>query len=102
MSTLPSNAQIYISSDQLMMSRLSSLVRRLRSAVTGTRTPRARRSFRFWTVSFTFVAYRTWRWWLATAVAFRKMVLIGFWVASSHESAVHPIGTPCETDGVQP
>ncbi|RIU52063.1 stage II sporulation protein M, partial [Klebsiella pneumoniae] len=47
---------------------------------------------------FPVVAYRTWRWWLATAVAFfAVVVLIGFWVAGSHE-VQSAIGTPTEID----
>lgn len=86
------------SSDQLMTGRLSSLVARARSAVTGAHAPRTRTFIRFWTVSFPVVAYRTWRWWLATAVAFfAVVVLIGFWVAGSHE-VQSAIGTPTEID----
>lgn len=49
-------------------------------------------------MSFPVVAYRTWRWWLATAVAFfAVVVLIGFWVAGSHE-VQSAIGTPTEID----
>lgn len=86
------------SSDQLMTGRLSSLVARARSAVTGAHAPLTRTFIRFWTVSFPVVAYRTWRWWLATAVAFfAVVVLIGFWVAGSHE-VQSAIGTPTEID----
>ncbi|MBO1548302.1 stage II sporulation protein M, partial [Brucella melitensis] len=68
------------------------------SAVTGAHAPLTRTFIRFWTVSFPVVAYRTWRWWLATAVAFfAVVVLIGFWVAGSHE-VQSAIGTPTEID----
>ena len=58
------------SSDSVLVGRLSSLVARARSAVTGAHAPLWSEFIRFWTVSFPVVAYRSWRWWLATAVAF--------------------------------
>ncbi len=42
------------------------LVARARSAVTGAHAPLWSEFVRFWTVSFPVVAYRSWRWWLAT------------------------------------
>jgi uncharacterized membrane protein SpoIIM required for sporulation len=53
---------------------------------------------RFWTVSFPVVAYRTWRWWLGTAVAFfAVVVVIAFWVAGNPE-VQSAIGTPSDID----
>jgi uncharacterized membrane protein SpoIIM required for sporulation len=86
------------SSDSLLVGRLSSLVARARAAVTGAHAPLSNTFTRFWTVSFPVVAYRAWRWWLATAVAFFAVaVVIGFWVAGNPEvQAV--IGTPRDID----
>ena len=86
------------SSDSLLIGRLSSLVARARSVVTGAHAPLSSTFVRFWTVSFPVVAYRTWRWWLGTAVAFFAVVLvIGFWVAGSPE-VQSAIGTPSDID----
>ncbi len=84
------------SSDSLVTGRLSSLVARARSAVTGAHAPLTSTFIRFWTVSFPVVAYRAWRWWLATAAAFFAVVLvIAFWVAGSPE-VQSAIGTPTD------
>ena len=58
------------STDSVLVGRLSGLVARARSAVTGAHAPLWSEFARFWTVSFPVVAYRAWRWWLGTAVAF--------------------------------
>ncbi|WP_445167413.1 stage II sporulation protein M [Mycolicibacterium sp. Dal123E01] len=74
------------SSDSVLVGRLSSLVARARAAVTGAHAPMWHEFARFWTVSFPVVAYRAWRWWLATAVVFfAVVVVIGIWVAGNHE-----------------
>jgi uncharacterized membrane protein SpoIIM required for sporulation len=53
---------------------------------------------RFWTVSFPVVAYRSWRWWLGTAVVFFIVtVVIGGWVAASTDVRA-AIGTPSELE----
>ncbi|KAA1250147.1 stage II sporulation protein M [Mycobacterium simiae] len=84
------------SSDSVLVGRLSSLVARARAAVTGAHAPLTSTFIRFWTVSFPVVAYRAWRWWLATAVAFfAVVVLIAFWVAGSPEVQSF-IGTPAD------
>jgi uncharacterized membrane protein SpoIIM required for sporulation len=87
-----------IGSDSMLVGRLSSLVARARAAVTGAHAPLSRTFTRFWTVSFPVVAYRAWRWWLATAVAFFVVaVVIAFWVAGNPEvQAV--VGTPRDID----
>ena len=86
------------SSDSVLVGRLSSLVARARSAVTGAHAPLWSEFTRFWTVSFPVVAYRAWRWWLATAVAFFAVVaVIGFWVAGNPE-VQSALGTPEEID----
>jgi uncharacterized membrane protein SpoIIM required for sporulation len=86
------------SSDSLMIGRLSSLIARARSAVTGAHAPLSSAFIRFWTVSFPVVAYRSWRWWLGTAVAFFAVVLvIAFWVAGNPE-VQSAVGTPTDID----
>jgi uncharacterized membrane protein SpoIIM required for sporulation len=87
-----------IGSDSLLIGRLSSLIARARAAVTGAHAPLSSAFIRFWTVSFPVVAYRAWRWWLATAVAFFTVVaVIGFWVAGNPE-VQSALGTPTDID----
>lgn len=87
-----------VSSDSLVTGRLSSLVARARSAVTGAYAPMSSTVVRFWTVSFPVVAYRAWRWWLATAVAFFAVVVVmALWVAGNPE-VQSMLGTPAEID----
>ena len=86
------------SSDSVLVGRLSSLVARARSAVTGAHAPLTSEFVRFWTVSFPVVAYQAWRWWLGTAVVFFAVsALIAFWVAGTPEVQA-TIGTPHEID----
>ncbi len=86
------------SSDSLLIGRLSSLIARARSVVTGAHAPLSRTLARFWTVSFPVVAYRTWRWWLGTAVAFFAVaVVIAIWVAVNPE-VQSALGTPSDID----
>jgi uncharacterized membrane protein SpoIIM required for sporulation len=84
------------SSDSALVGRLSSLVARARAAVTGAHAPLWSEFIRFFTVSFPVVAYRAWRWWLATAVLFAVVTaLIAVWVMGSPE-VQSVIGTPSE------
>jgi uncharacterized membrane protein SpoIIM required for sporulation len=86
------------SSDSALIGRLSTLVARSRAAVTGAHAPLTSELIRFWTVSFPVVAYRAWRWWLATAVAFFAVTaIIALWVMGSPE-VQSTIGTPSEID----
>ena len=86
------------STDTVLVGRLSTLVARARSAVTGAHAPLWSEFARFCTVSFPVVAYRAWRWWLATAVAFFAVaVVIAFWVAGNHE-VQSALSTPEEID----
>ena len=86
------------SSDSLLTGRLSSLVARARSVVTGAHAPLSSTFTRFWTVSFPVVAYRTWRWWVGTAAAFFAVaVVITMWVAGNPE-VQSAIGTPSDID----
>ncbi|MET0900963.1 MAG: stage II sporulation protein M [Mycobacterium sp.] len=86
------------STDSVLVGRLSTLVARARAAVTGAHAPLWSEFARFWTVSFPVVAYRAWRWWLASAVAFFVVAtVIGFWVAGNPE-VQSTIGTPTDID----
>lgn len=86
------------SSDSLLIGRLSSLVARARSVVTGAHAPLSNTFVRFWTVSFPVVAYRSWRWWLGTAAGFFAVVLLmAFWVAGSPE-VQSAAGTPSDIE----
>lgn len=86
------------SSDSVLIGRLSSLVARARSVVTGAHAPLSRTFTRFWTVSFPVVAYRSWRWWLGTAAAFLAVVVvIALWVAGNPE-VQSAVGTPSDID----
>lgn len=86
------------STDSVLIARLSALVARARSAVTGAHAPLWRDFFRFWTVSFPVVAYRAWRWWLATGVLFTAVaVLIAAWVAGNPDVR-SALGTPEELE----
>jgi uncharacterized membrane protein SpoIIM required for sporulation len=86
------------SSDSALVGRLSSLVARARSAVTGAHAPLWSEFARFWTVSFPVVAYRAWRWWLASALAFFAVtVVVAFWVAGNPEVQA-AVATPSEID----
>jgi uncharacterized membrane protein SpoIIM required for sporulation len=84
------------SSDSALVGSLSSLVARARAAITGAHAPLSSEFTRFWTVSFPVVAYRAWRWWLATAVVFFAVATaIALWVIGSPE-VQSTIGTPSE------
>jgi len=74
------------STDSVLIGRLSGLVAQARAAVTGAHAPLWSEFVRFWTVSFPVIAYRSWRWWLGTAVAFFfVVVLVALWVSGNHE-----------------
>ncbi|BBZ11649.1 stage II sporulation protein M [Mycobacterium branderi] len=86
------------SSDSVLIGRLSTLVARARAAVTGAHAPLSGEFARFWTVGFPVVAYRTWRWWLATAVLFfAATAAVAIWVSGSAEVQA-TIGTPSDID----
>jgi uncharacterized membrane protein SpoIIM required for sporulation len=86
------------SNDSLLIGRLSSLVARARSAVTGAHAPLWSELIRFFTVSFPVVAYRAWRWWLGTAVAFLFVaVLVAMWMSGNHE-VQSSLKTPSEIE----
>jgi uncharacterized membrane protein SpoIIM required for sporulation len=86
------------SSDSVLIGRLSTLVARARAAVTGAHAPLSSEFIRFWTVSFPVVAYRTWRWWLATGVLFfAAAAVVAAWVSASPEVQA-TIGTQSDID----
>ncbi|MCV7368246.1 hypothetical protein CRI77_05865 [Mycolicibacterium duvalii] len=86
------------STDQVLVGKLSGLVARARAAVSGAHAPLWQEFVRFWTVSFPVVAYRSWRWWLGSGVAFFAVaVVIGVWVAT-HPEVQAAVGTPAEID----
>ncbi|MDA0249844.1 MAG: stage II sporulation protein M [Actinomycetota bacterium] len=86
------------STDSVLIGRLSALVARARSAVTGAHAPLWRDFIRFWTVSFPVVAYRARWWWLVTAVAFFAVAgLIALWVTGNPEVRA-ALGTPAEIE----
>ena len=86
------------STDAVLIGRLSGLVARARSAVTGAHAPLWSEFARFWTVSFPVIAYRAWRWWLGTAIVFFFVTaLIAIWVSGNHELQAS-MKTPSEID----
>lgn len=84
------------SADPILVGRLSALVARARSAVTGAHTPAWREFVRFFTVSFPVVAYRARWWWLATSVAFLLVsTVVAVWVGQNPDVQA-TIATPEE------
>lgn len=82
--------------DDVVVARLSGLVARARTAVTGAHAPLWSEFTRFWTVSFPVVAYRSWRWWAGSAAAFFVVAaVIAVWVEHSPEVQAI-IGTPSD------
>jgi uncharacterized membrane protein SpoIIM required for sporulation len=74
------------STDALLIGRLSGLVARARSAVTGAHAPLWSEFIRFFTVSFPVVVYQAWRWWLGTALGFLFVsALVALWISGNHE-----------------
>lgn len=68
--------------DPALVSRLSSLVARARSATTGAHTPAWRDAARFATVTFPAAAYRCRWWWLGTALtSVLTSAALGIWIA---------------------
>lgn len=87
-----------VSSDGVLIGKLSGLVARARSVVTGAHAPLWSEFARFWTVSFPVVAYRSWRWWLGSAIGFFIVTtLIAGWIAGNPEVQA-AFGTPSEID----
>ncbi|MGP4112603.1 stage II sporulation protein M [Streptomyces sp. 4N509B] len=78
-------SQIQSSSpDPALVSRLTSLVARARSAVVGTRRATWRDAARFFTVAFPAACYRSRHWWVTTGVLFVLVVAaLGWWIAAT-------------------
>lgn len=71
-------------SDPALTARLSGLLARARSVVTGAHTPAWSAVARFFTVAFPAAAYRCRWWWLGTAVgALALAAIVGWWIADS-------------------
>ncbi len=68
--------------DPLLTARLSALVARARSAITGSSEASWRDIARFFTVSFPAALYRTRRWWFgAAAMSLLVALAVGWWIA---------------------
>jgi uncharacterized membrane protein SpoIIM required for sporulation len=84
------------SPDPELVGRLSTLVARARSAVTGAHNPAWKDLARFFTVVFPAAVFRAWRWWAAVAVlSLAVAVLAGAWVAGSPQAQA-AVGTQAE------
>jgi uncharacterized membrane protein SpoIIM required for sporulation len=67
--------------DPALVGRLSSLVARARSAVTGSDAPAWRDLATFFTITYPAALYRSMRWWVAVAAVFVLVTgIVGFWV----------------------
>jgi len=74
------------SPDPALVGRLSSLVARARSAVTGAHTPAWKELARFFAAGFPAAVYRSRRWWVPTAVLCCLIAaVVGWWVAVTPE-----------------
>ena len=74
------------SPDPALVARLTTLVARARSAVTGSHSPAWKDAARFFTVSYPAALYRSLRWWAPVGLAFCLAgLVVGAWVASSPE-----------------
>lgn len=72
--------------DPQLTGRLSRLVARARSTVTGTRRPSWRDVVRFLTQGFPAAVYRSRRWWVSTALlSVAVAVLLGWWIGTTPE-----------------
>ncbi|MGW8400515.1 stage II sporulation protein M [Streptomyces lydicus] len=80
--------------DPALTSRLTSLVARARSTVTGARKASWRDTARFFTTAFPAAVYRLRHWWVPTAVLSTVVAaLLGWWVAA-HPEVQAAIGAP--------
>jgi uncharacterized membrane protein SpoIIM required for sporulation len=80
--------------DPALVGRLTQLVARARSAVTGARTASWRDAARFFTAAFPAAVYRSRRWWIPTALlSIAVGSLIGWWIAT-HPEVQATIGAP--------
>ncbi|MDK9501491.1 stage II sporulation protein M [Streptomyces katrae] len=80
--------------DPMLTARLTQLVARARSTVTGTRRAGWRDAARFFTEGFPAAVYRSRRWWIPTALLSTALgVLIGWWIAA-HPEVQSAVATP--------
>lgn len=80
--------------DPALTSRLTSLVARARSTVTGARKATWRDTARFFTTAFPAAVYRLRHWWIPTAILSTAVAaLIGWWIAA-HPEVQAAIGAP--------
>ncbi|UKY50589.1 stage II sporulation protein M [Streptomyces inhibens] len=80
--------------DPALTSRLTSLVARARSTVTGARKASWRDAARFFTTAFPAAVYRLRHWWIPTAILSTVVAaLIGWWI-SAHPEVQAAIGAP--------
>ncbi|MEU6019742.1 stage II sporulation protein M [Streptomyces sp. NPDC047515] len=72
--------------DPMLTARLTQLVARARSAVTGTRRATWRDATRFLTIGFPAAVYRSRQWWIPTAVFSTLLAaVIGWWIGTHPE-----------------
>ncbi|MGX2996886.1 stage II sporulation protein M [Streptomyces sp. JNUCC 64] len=82
--------------DPQLVGRLTQLVARARTTVTGTRRASWRDVTRFLSHGFPAALYRTRRWWVPTAILSTLVaVLIGWWIAA-HPEVQASIGAPAD------
>ncbi|WP_043264590.1 stage II sporulation protein M [Streptomyces sp. CT34] len=82
--------------DPALTGRLTSLVARARSKVTGARKSSWRDAARFFTTSFPAAVYRLRYWWIPTAVlSVTAAALLGWWIAA-HPEVQAALGAPQE------
>ncbi|MEU8684581.1 stage II sporulation protein M [Streptomyces sp. NPDC048611] len=80
--------------DPALTSRLTSLVARARSTVTGARKASWRDTARFFTTAFPAAVYRLRHWWIPTAILSTAIAaLMGWWIAA-HPEVQAAIGAP--------
>ncbi|WP_406476801.1 stage II sporulation protein M [Streptomyces platensis] len=80
--------------DPALTSRLTSLVARARSTVTGARKASWRDTARFFTTAFPAAVYRLRHWWIPTAILSTAVAaLMGWWIAA-HPEVQAAIGAP--------
>ncbi|MFI5526904.1 stage II sporulation protein M [Streptomyces platensis] len=80
--------------DPALTSRLTSLVARARSTVTGARKASWRDTARFFTTAFPAAVYRLRHWWIPTAILSTAVAaLMGWWIAT-HPEVQAAIGAP--------
>ncbi|MEV0648975.1 stage II sporulation protein M [Phytomonospora sp. NPDC050363] len=84
--------------DPLLVARLSQLVLRARSSITGTTRTSPRQLVRFFTHTFPASVYRAWPWWVGVIAAF---VVFGgglIWYVAEHPATQLALMTPTQID----